>query len=229
MSHRLVLSAGAVALLRNFVGQLVVLHDEAPTDDPAWQRLYPSTTADPRLDRDLRDLVHPDLVEGRLEAFEVVGAVLADADGSGRERTLEFDDDQAVAFLGVVNDVRLALAARINLPALVDDDGELPDDLPDQTLAVAELVSWLALLQDQVLASLAPESMDHQRDLVRAGLAEDLAGGADDLDDLPDGIVPNDDTSDDDATRAGKSDDAVPGDDDGSDDEADGDPPGPGA
>lgn len=177
MSHRLALSTGTVTLLRHLVGQLVALHDEAPADDPAWQRLYPSTTADPRLDRDLRDLVHPDLMDGRMEAFQVVGAVLADLDEGGSD--LELDDDQAVAFLGVVNDIRLALAARIDLPALVDDDGEWPDDLAEETLAVAELVSWLAMLQDHVLASLAPESLDHQRDMVRARLADDLGEAAD--------------------------------------------------
>lgn len=172
MSHRLVLPAGTVALLRHLVGQLVALHDEAPADDPAWQRLYPSTTADPRLDRDLRDLVHPDLVDGRMAAFQVVGEVLDDADGAGVD--VDLDDDQAVALLGVVNDVRLALSARVDLPGLVDDDGELPDDLPEETLAVVELVSWLALLQDQVLASLAPESLDHQREMARDRLADEL-------------------------------------------------------
>ncbi len=176
MSHRLVLPAGTVALLRHLVGQLVTLHDQAPADDPAWQRLYPSTTADPRLDRDLRDLVHPDLVDGRLAAFEVVGDILADADGEGVD--VDLDDDQAVALLGVVNDVRLSLSARVDLPGLVDDDGELPDDLPEETVAVVELVSWLALLQDHVLASLAPESLDHQRDMVRAQIAEEVRNSA---------------------------------------------------
>ncbi len=202
MSHRLALSTGTVALLRHLVGQLVALHDEAPTDDPAWQRLYPSTTADPRLDRDLRDLVHPDLMDGRMEAFQVVGEVLADLDGGGSD--LELDDDQAVAFLGVVNDIRLALAARIDLPALVDDDGEWPDDLAEETLAVAELVSWLAMLQDQVLASLAPESLDHQRDMVRARLADDLGESADEperpADDDPPDFALEDPPTDDEPT-----------------------------
>lgn len=202
MPHRLVLPPGTVAVLRHLVGRLVALHDEAPADDRAWQRLYPSTTADPRLDRDLRELVHPDLVDGRLAAFEAVGEVLAEADADASR--LDLDDDQAVAFLGVVNDIRLAVAADVDLPGLLGDDGRLPPDLPEATRAAIELVDWLSLLQDQVLASLAPESLAYQQELL----------GAVDADEWPD----------DDLLDGGDSgDDAAPG------DLEDGDPPAPGA
>ncbi len=165
MPHRLALPRGAVSLLRGLVGELTALHDEPDEDHPAWRRLYPRTTADPRLDRDLRELVHPDLVEGRRLALDVVGSALADADDDAD--VLDLDDEQAVALLGVLNDVRLALSARIDLPGLLDEHGgALPADLPDATRMTVELVEWMAFLQEQVLSTVAPESQAHFDDPV---------------------------------------------------------------
>lgn len=213
MAHRLVLPAGAVRMLRGLLAELIALHDGAPTaadgsTHPAWRRLYPSTTADPRLDRDLRDLVHPDLVEGRREAFALVADVLAErfeqpddlpdddpgaavADevrvGLGAPvEVLRLDDDQAMAVLGVVNDIRLALAATVDMPSLLDDDDRLRDDVDDDARGTVELVEWLAVVQEQVLATLAPLSQAHFDDPVhdRAdGSSDDRAST--DLDDSP--------------------------------------------
>lgn len=160
MPHRLALPAGSVALLRNLLAQLVALHDDPPVGrHAAWDRLYPATTADPRLDRDLRDLVHPDLVEGRRVAFEAVGDILSEVED--HTDRLDLDDEQAVAFLGVVNDIRISLAAAVDLPALLDNEGHLPDSVEESTESTVRLVEWLAYLQEQVLSSVAPESQTH--------------------------------------------------------------------
>lgn len=195
MAHRLVLPVGAVRLLRGLLDELVALHEDpasGPADhagNPAWQRLYPSTTTDPRLDRDLRDLVHPDLVEQRREAFELVADALADGVDRARDdqpsdavtasddelrvglgastEVVLLDDEQATALLGVVNDIRLALAATVDLPGLLDDDGHrLRDDVTGQAREVVELVEWLAVVQEQVLSTLAPLSQAHFDDPV---------------------------------------------------------------
>lgn len=189
MPHRLVLPIGAVRLLRGLLDELVDLHldpeETGRARNPAWERLYPSTTADPRLDRDLRDLVHPDLVEGRREAFELVADALdggvrsGDGDTTADEadavrvglgavtEVLSLDDEQATAMLGVVNDIRLALAATVDLAGLLDDEGDrLRDDVTEEARGVVELVEWLAVVQEQVLASLAPLSQAHFDDPV---------------------------------------------------------------
>lgn len=194
MSHRLAVPAGGARLLRGLVAELVALHDDPDDHHPSWQRLYPRTTADPRLDRDLRDLVHPDLVEGRREALEQVGEALADV--ADDAQSIELDDEQAVAVLGVVNDVRIAMAAAIDLPGLLaTHDGELPESLPESTLAAAELVDWMGFLQEQVLASLAPESQSHFDDPVH-GDSDLVPDDARDLVDLPDPADDPDDPAD---------------------------------
>ncbi|MBY5161636.1 DUF2017 family protein [Salsipaludibacter albus] len=163
MVHELVVPPGTVGLLARLVDELVALHDEPDEQHPAWQRLYPATSTDDTLDADLRDLVHPDLVAGRREAFTTVQDLLATHD-EDTER-LAVDDEQAVALLGVVNDVRLAIAARIDLPGMLEgrSDGPVPDET---TVAAVQVVDWLAMLQEQVLAGIAPESQSHFDDPV---------------------------------------------------------------
>lgn len=159
MANRLAVPPGAIGVLRGLLAQLVALHDEPSEDHPAWQRLYPSATRDPRLDRDLRALIHPDLVDGRRAGFDRVLALLEPLDDDAT--VLVVDDDGAVALLGVVNDIRISLAAMIDLPGRLDDTGRLPESTPDTVLGTVELIEWLALLQEQVLSTIAPESQEH--------------------------------------------------------------------
>lgn len=159
MSHQVVVPAGAVGLLGRLVDELVALHDEPDPDHPSWQRLYPRTSDDDAVDADLRELVHPDLVEGRRATFVLVAELLADHDDDAERITV--DDEQAVALLGVVNDLRLAIAARVDLPGLLSDDAG-GRAVPDQSVVAAmQVVDWLAMLQEQVLAVIAPESQLH--------------------------------------------------------------------
>ncbi len=163
MSHEVVVPSGTVGLLARLVDELVALHDEPDPDHPSWRRLYPPTSTDEAIDADLRDLLHPDLVEGRRAAFATVAEVLADHDP--RAERLVLDDEQAVAVLGVVNDVRLAIAARVDLPGLLEDRADRP--VPDEaTVAAVQVVDWLAMLQEQLLAGIAPESQQHFDDPV---------------------------------------------------------------
>lgn len=163
MSHEVVVPSGTVGLLARLVDELVALHDEPDPEHPSWQRLYPATSTDESVDADLRDLVHPDLVEGRQAAFAVVAAVLADHDPDAER--LVIDDEQAVSLLGVVNDVRLAIAARVDLPGMLE--GRTDRTVPDEaTVAAVQVVDWLAMLQEQLLAGIAPESQHHFDDPV---------------------------------------------------------------
>src|SRR5438093_542532 len=91
-------------LLRALPGQLREL---LVADDPSVVRLFPAAyPADPGRDAEYRGLVHDDLLAQRLAAIDTVEATV-DA--------TRHDEEQLLAWLGALNDLRLVLGTRLDV------------------------------------------------------------------------------------------------------------------
>lgn len=162
----LVLPSPVVMVLSRLVEDLGALHRAGvDDDDPVWQRLYPPASDDPATDHDLRDLVHPDLVERRQRALDEVAALLDATTEDDRGAVLRMDGGQATLLLGVVNDIRIALATRVAPDVLAGEAVEWPPrDLTTTQRHTLELVDHLAWVQEEVLGILDPASQRHYQD-----------------------------------------------------------------
>jgi uncharacterized protein DUF2017 len=133
------LPSGEREILRSLPGQLRGLLD---ANDPATERLFPPAYGDDR-DRSAEydRLVREDLVQGRLTSIEVM------------EATIEADrlsEEQLVAWLGALNDLRLVLGTRLDV---TEDMDEVP--LSDPRAQAFALYHYLTWLEEQVVESLA--------------------------------------------------------------------------
>jgi hypothetical protein len=128
-------------LLRSLPGQLREL---LGTDDPALRRLYPPAYEDqPDQQREYDRLVRGDLTRERVEALEVV------------ERTIDaprLTEEELMAWLGALNDLRLVLGTRLEVTEEMYEVG-LPEDDPRAT--AFGLYAYLGWLQEQVVEALA--------------------------------------------------------------------------
>lgn len=116
-------------------------------------RLYPPAFPDePEAEAGYRKLVQPGLVDGRLQQ---VAAVEASLDAG------ELDGAQAAAWLGVLNDLRLALGSRLGIEddrSVVGGTGPADGDDPDaMRRAVFLYLGWLVECFVDVLADSLPE------------------------------------------------------------------------
>lgn len=128
--------------------------------DTAVRRLFPDASADPAEAEEFRRLGQQDLAEAKLADLRRVLEVL-DGAGPGHGE-VAVDEDDAVAWLRALNDVRIVLADRLGLERDGDFDtlrmlqqiGDRVEDLPaadgddekvgsDVVIAVYELLSWL--------------------------------------------------------------------------------------
>lgn len=133
---------------------------DGPTDDPVVQRLFPRAVEDDEdEDAELRMLLAGDLLLRRHEAIQACSQLLA----TGRERRgrihVVLTEDQPEMMLQVLNDIRLALGARVGATAvelrqLVDED-----DLEAQrALETMDLLAWF---QMQLLRHIDPAAARH--------------------------------------------------------------------
>jgi hypothetical protein len=138
-----VLLAGLVQQLRE---QLL-----ASTDDPSVRRLFPPAYADdPERDAGYQVLPRDEMLEGRLQALDVV------------ERTLEgneLDDAEMTAWMGTLNALRLVLGTRLDVD---EEPRELEESDPlAPAYAVYEYLGWvLSQVVDALSADLPPPTAD---------------------------------------------------------------------
>ena len=120
-------------------------------EDPALARLLPDAhREDPEASQEFRRYTESDLRAGKRGSATVVLAGLAPLVGTGG--TLVLDRDEADAWLGTLNDLRLVLGTRLE----VTEDTEL-DPRPDDPRAQAlQVYSWLGWLQESLLHVLVP-------------------------------------------------------------------------
>lgn len=150
-------------LLRDLRDDLHRLVTQADGDDPAVARLFPvASRGDDEADAELRRLIHDDLLAGRLAGLDALVEVLDRAEDRRGAPRVDLTEDEPALVLGVLNDVRLALGARIGVENV--DREDVDEDHPlAPTLA---LMDHLAYLQESLLGALDPTALAHYDDLV---------------------------------------------------------------
>jgi Domain of unknown function (DUF2017) len=149
---RVRLAQDELAVLRGLPDQLrtVLGEDE---DEPVNRRLFPPAyldVADIERDVEYRRLMHDDLVREKLANLDLVTGSLERGSASVRRWTVELTDEEAAAWLGVINDLRLALGVRLDITE--DYDGDVDDT--DPRAPAFRLLSYLGWLEEQLLEAL---------------------------------------------------------------------------
>jgi hypothetical protein len=120
-----------------------------PPADPALARLLPDFHAsDPELAAGIRMLREPDLIAIKDRAAVTLLDSLPRGGG-----TVHLDAAAAAAWSSTLNDVRLALAVRLNI---TEDDFEPPADADPEGMEVAIFATyrWLSAVQDSLVTAL---------------------------------------------------------------------------
>jgi hypothetical protein len=151
-----VLEAGEAAVLTRLCEELTTLLDDETGgaeggSDPVVDRLFPRAYLDPteeEAESDWQRLVHEDLVDGRRRAVATVEATLAGATVRRGRLELTLDQEQAQAWLAVLNDARLALGTRLDVTEDLDLSGLDPDDPETAPFAV---YWWLGVLEERLI------------------------------------------------------------------------------
>jgi len=130
--------------------------------DPIVARLFPAAVhGDDEADAELRRLLHDDLLATRLTGLDELVALLERGTHHRGKLRVELTPEEAVLVLGVLNDLRLAIGARVGIEDL-DRDQLTEDDPVVYRLAVMDHLAWL---QEQLLAILDPPSVSVHDDL----------------------------------------------------------------
>jgi hypothetical protein len=145
------LAAEEVDLLRRLAGEMGELLANPDTGDAVLDRLFPRAYLDPTeedAEAEWQRLVHPDLVAQRLAALEMLAGTLPETSGGDRTVEARLDAEQESAWLGVLNDARLALGTRLG----VTDDDDLDEVSADDPNFVAwNVYGWLTALQGELV------------------------------------------------------------------------------
>jgi hypothetical protein len=132
------------------------------TTDPIVRRLFSRTLeGDEEADAELRRLLHDDLLASRLAGLDALVEVLDRGTTHRGNLRVDLRDDEPLLVLGVLNDLRLAIGARVGIEEL-DREALSDDDPVTYRLAVMD---HLAGLQEQLLAILDPPSVSVHQDL----------------------------------------------------------------
>ncbi|MFN8036017.1 MAG: DUF2017 family protein [Acidimicrobiia bacterium] len=143
-----------VELLRQLPGELrslLEIADDRP-DDPVVTRLFPRAYLDPTeetAEEEWQGVVHSELVRERFEALAALTASLDRVAPSKRGRLeVVLTGDEVTAWLGVLNDARLALGTRL----AITEDTDLSGVDPAGAQAPAyEIYRWLTWFQGELV------------------------------------------------------------------------------
>jgi Domain of unknown function (DUF2017) len=149
------LEANEVELLRTIPDEVRgALADPGGKDDPVHNRLFPSAYLDPTeesAEQEWQELVHPELLQSRLAAVDLVTATLDRAATKRGRAEVELTPEEVEAWLGVVNDARLTLGTRLG----VTEDAESEAIDPSDPEAAAHAVyGWLTWFENDLLETL---------------------------------------------------------------------------
>jgi len=119
------------------------LRDLLSSDDPALSRLFPPAYGDDaERNEEFERLVRGDLLAHRMSSIDVMEATI-DAE--------RVDEEQLLAWLGAINDLRLVLGTRLEVTE--EEPPEILDSDPEA--GAYALYYYLGWLQEQVIEELA--------------------------------------------------------------------------
>ena len=131
-------------LLRGLPEQLRELLDEGDPADPVMRRLYPSAHLDDEAASAAFDsLVREDLTSGRRHALEEMVRTL-----DARSLT----EDEVLAWLGVINDLRLVLGVRLGVT-----EESVPGDFAgdEGSTGAYAVYAYLSYLEEEIVGALS--------------------------------------------------------------------------
>ena len=137
------LSRDERSLLAGLVEELRALLDGTP-GDPSLRRLFPPAYDEEDDERDYRDLMGGELLDGRRAALQLV------AETVDRDR---LSAEEAETWLRALNDLRLVLGTRLDVHEDTFAEELDQSDPRAPALAVYGYLSWL---QEQLVAALSP-------------------------------------------------------------------------
>ena len=147
-----VLEAGEAAVLTRLCEEMTTLLSADDTQpDPVLERLFPRAYLDPteeEAEGDWQRLAHGDLVDGRRRTLATVEGTLAAAVARRGRFELTLSEEEALAWLAVLNDARLALGIRLDVTEDLDLSGLDPDDPDTAPFAV---YWWLGVLEESLI------------------------------------------------------------------------------
>ena len=149
------LTPDEVALLQTLPAQLAPVLEGGPTAsegaDPVRDRLFPRAYLDPteeKAEHNWQDMVHSDLVKEKAGALAVLAESLERVANADRDAKLSLDRDETEAWLGALNDARLALGTTIGITEDHDPSSLDPADPESQPFFI---YNWLTMLQGTIL------------------------------------------------------------------------------
>lgn len=140
-----------VELLRTLEQGVAATLEHGDDADPVIERLFPTAVAgDEEADTELRRLLRDELLESRQAGLRALSEILDRARPHRGRLRVDLVDDEPLLVLGVLNDLRLAIGARIGIEHL--DREDIPDDdALRYRLAVMDHLGWW---QEQLLVLL---------------------------------------------------------------------------
>jgi hypothetical protein len=141
------LRPGEVDLLRSLTGSLAQVLDAGDPSDVTVQRLFPRTVVgDDDADTELRGLIHDDLAGVKRAGLTALGELLDAGVERGRELRVTLGPDDTLLVLGVLNDLRLAIGARVAIERLDRDDVDPTSPVAYRLAVMDHLAGWQELL-----------------------------------------------------------------------------------
>lgn len=144
-----------VELLETLQTALRTALEAGDPHDPIVRRLFPATVSgDEEADADLRGMIHEDLLRQRLSGLDELVGLLGRGARRGATVRVDLEEDEPLLVLGVLNDLRLAIGAQIDVEHL-DREQLDPQGTTAYRVAVMDHLAWL---QEQLLRVLDPAS-----------------------------------------------------------------------
>jgi len=149
------LAEAEIGLLRRLPDELRALLESGGGDgDPVMTRLFPRAYLDPTeeaAEAEWQDLVHSELLQERLAALDLVTTCLERATAKRNRYEVVLTEDEVHAWLGVLNDLRLALGTRL---AITEDTDLGAFDPDDPAAPAAAIYGWLTWFQGEMVETL---------------------------------------------------------------------------
>jgi hypothetical protein len=147
-------------LLVQLFGELRTALDGDP-NDPVLRRLFPAAYLDPteeEREREYQVLAHASLLRTRLDSLRELTKALTPIATGKRRAELVLDDEMVGRWMGVLNDVRLALGVAADIGEDADPDEFELDDPRRLGVEVYSLVTWFFGELVDLLLSATPEA-----------------------------------------------------------------------
>lgn len=166
---RMRLASAEFELLQQLHSGLEATLAQPDHDDPVIDRLFPIAVSGDDAATDggaVRRMLRDELLESRREGLRALAAILERMEEHRGGLRTDLVDDEPQVVLGVLNDLRLAIGARIGME-YVDRAAAL--DEPTRTrLAIADHLGWL---QEQLIGIIDPAAVEFRLDLSGDDLA----------------------------------------------------------